>query len=208
MNSTWRHLNDQNYWEGLDVEGWRSEITDMRSMIANFGQVAEEDIIGKWDRVEHQIWNIYIGFQSNQHILLPRKVHFNPLLGMRSPFLINGGDTMLSMMSGRDSTLLLLHNKYPLFANLNDFWLIDSDNWENYSRVDSNHRRMGSPTTPLWHRWSSATSTWKMVDGPTPMTMHPQWTARQSWDAQKTDKSISCAHILPRIEQLQWFSYN
>jgi len=58
------HLNDQNYWEGLDVEGWRSEITDMRSMIANFGQVAEEDIIG-----------------------------------MRSPFLINGGDTMLSMMS-------------------------------------------------------------------------------------------------------------
>merc|ERR1712038_885276 len=58
------HLNDPNYWEGLDVEGWRSEITDMRSMIAKYGQVAEEDIIG-----------------------------------MRSPFLINGGDTMLSMMS-------------------------------------------------------------------------------------------------------------
>merc|ERR1712038_42715 len=57
-------LVNKYYSEGLDVEGWRSEITDMRSMIANYGQVAEEDIIG-----------------------------------MRSPFLINGGDTMLSMMS-------------------------------------------------------------------------------------------------------------
>ena len=57
-------MNDPNYWEDLDVEGWRSEITDMRSMIANYGQIAEEDIIGECDKVQQ---NSYARFALQIH---------------------------------------------------------------------------------------------------------------------------------------------
>jgi len=55
--------NKPEYWEGLDVEGWRSEITAMRDMIAQYALVPPEAITG-----------------------------------MRAPYLLNGGNTMFTML--------------------------------------------------------------------------------------------------------------
>ena len=42
-----RKYNKPEYWEGLDVEGWRSEITAMRDMIAQYALVPPEAITGR-----------------------------------------------------------------------------------------------------------------------------------------------------------------
>ena len=46
-SSPYRHRTDQNYWKGLNVDGWSDEIEGMRKMISQFAAIPKEEVKGK-----------------------------------------------------------------------------------------------------------------------------------------------------------------
>jgi hypothetical protein len=46
FNFLFSHKADQPYWQNLNAQGWRDEMTSMRDMIAKYALVPKEEVIG------------------------------------------------------------------------------------------------------------------------------------------------------------------